>query len=283
MHSDGSKTILRTGLIGAHIGNSRFAAALRIMCDAAGIDLVFEAIDTAARDGFDFKAEVNALIAAGWTGVSVTHPYKMDAARFAGDHMSGAAAGLSAANTLVFDDPVRGYNTDYTGFLGAWEHLMNGEKPGRVAMAGAGGVAQAIAPALCHLGADRVTVWDIAPQRAQVLAQSLGGVVSAVSADAADQAIRDADGLVNATAVGMAYSPGTPFDRALIGGQRWAFDAVYTPTNTTFLSAAERAGLKTISGFDFFRHMAIGSFEAYTGVHPDTDTILAELSVLKPD
>ena len=68
-----------------------------------------------------------------------------------------------------------------------------------------------------------------------------------------------------------------------MGGQRWAFDAVYTPTNTVFLMAAAEAGLNTISGFDLFRHMAIGSFEAYTGIRLDAEKTLAKLAALKPD
>jgi shikimate dehydrogenase len=280
MTGGGGSAALRTGLIGAHIGGSRFAAALRIMCADAGIDLAFEAIDTADLAAFDFDAKVADLRAAGWTGVSVTHPHKIDAARFAGAGMTG---GLHAANTLVFGDTVRGYNTDYSGFLGAWKHIMGAETPGRVAMAGAGGVARAIAPALRELGAEAITVWDVAPDRARALADHLGAPVMTVAPDAAADAVRRADGLVNATAMGMVHAPGSAIDAAWIGGQRWAFDAVYTPTDTAFLTAADRAGLRTISGFDFFCHMALGAFAAYTGIRPDPDRTLAKLAALKPD
>ena len=43
-----------------------------------------------------------------------------------------------------------------------------------------------------------------------------------------------------------------------------------------FAPVAETAGLEPISGFDLFRHMAIGSFEAYTGIRPDIETTLAK-------
>ena len=274
---------LRASLIGEHIQKTRLPAALQIMCDDAGIVLAFELIDTALLDSFDFDLKVEELIAAGWTGVTVTHPYKMDAARFAGAGMSGEAANLDAANTLIFSDPLKGLNTDYTGFLGAWLHIMGDEKPGRVAMAGAGGVAQAIGPALVRLGAEKLTVWDVAYERAQALAAKIGQKAVAIPMEDADQAVREADGLVNATALGMAQYPGSAIARELLGGQRWAFDAVYTPTNTEFLKAATRAGLTTISGFDLFRHMALGTFEAYTGIRPDVENTLAKLAALKPD
>jgi shikimate dehydrogenase len=274
---------LRAGMIGEHIQKTRLPAALGIMCEAAGLGLAFELIDTARLDEFDFDRQVNELVEAGWTGVTVTHPFKMAAARFAGAGMTGAAAKLGAANTLVFDEPLKGFNTDYSGFLGAWRHRMGTDDPGRVAMAGAGGVAQAIGPALCELGARKIILWDVVPEKAQALADRIGPMAEAVAAAEAAQAVRHADGLVNATALGMAEYPGSSIALDLLGAQRWAFDAVYTPTNTVFLRAAKEAGLKTISGFDLFRHMAVGSFQAYTGIRPDAELTLAKLAALKPE
>jgi shikimate dehydrogenase len=274
---------LRASLIGEHIQKTRLPAALQIMCDEAGIELAFDLIDTALSGRFDFNRKVTELIEAGWTGVTVTHPFKIDAAQYAGDGMTGEAANLGAANTLVFDNPLKGFNTDHSGFLGAWRHNMGADNPGRVAMAGAGGVAQAIGPALIELGARKISLWDVVPEKAQALADKIGPKAVAVPAQEAPQAVREADGIVNATALGMAQYPGSAIAPALLGGQRWAFDAVYTPTNTEFLMAAEEAELCRISGFDLFRHMAIGSFEAYTGIRPDAEKTLAKLAALKPD
>jgi shikimate dehydrogenase len=164
-----ARQTLRAGLIGEYIQKTRFPAAMRIMCDAAGIDLVFDLIDTARLDTFDFDRQVDELIAAGWTGVTVTHPFKIAAARFAGNGMTGEAANLDAANTLLFEHPPRGLNTDYSGFLGAWRRRIGAEGPGRVAMAGAGGVAQAIGRALIELGARKIILWDVVPEKRRLL------------------------------------------------------------------------------------------------------------------
>ena len=40
---------LRCGLIGDHISQTRFPAALQLMCQEAGIELSFELIDTAGK------------------------------------------------------------------------------------------------------------------------------------------------------------------------------------------------------------------------------------------
>ena len=100
---------------------------------------------------------------------------------------------------------------------------------------------------------------------------------------APEDAIRQAHGLVNATPLGMAEYPGTAFDPALLGPQAWAFDAVYTPTNTMFLRDARAAGLAILTGFDLFRSMAVRSFAAYTGIEVDEAAMRPALEALRPD
>ncbi len=273
--------VLRAGLIGDRIGRSRFAGALAIMCADHGMALEFQAIDSAGRDGFDFAATVDSCRAAGWSGVSVTHPWKAEAARYAGANADAEVHRLGACNTLVFSPP-GAFNTDHSGFTDAWGAVFGGRAPGRVALAGAGGVARAIAPALAALGATRIDIWDVADGLAADLAARTGPCARAVPPNAANDAILAADGLVNATPLGMAGHSGTAFAPALIGGQEWAFDAVYTPVDTGFLIRARGAGLAILSGFDLFRFMAMRSFAAYSGLTPDPIPTLAALERLKP-
>jgi len=271
-------TTLRAGLIGEHISRTRLPKALQIMCDQAGWALEFTLFDTAHIDGFDFDDTLNLARQDGWTGMTVTHPFKTEARRYAGPGMAPEVVHLGACNTLVFAPHLTGQNTDYTGFLAAF--AAQGQTPGRVVMMGAGGVAQALAPALIELGASDLAICDTDPARARALAHGSGG--RAVAMDAAADLIRTADGLVNATPLGMAEYPGSAFAPDLIGGQTWAFDAVYTPTNTDFLIRAGRAGLHCITGFDLFRAMAVRTFEAYTGLGVP-QVILPHLDALKPD
>ncbi len=269
---------LRAGLIGAHISRTRLPSALQILCDHAGWELDFALIDTANRPDFDFAARLQRAQFEGWTGMTVTHPWKTHARAWAGDDMHTKVTHLGASNTLIFD-PRTGFNTDYTGFLSAFSNF---DRPaGKVVMMGAGGVAEALAPALIELGATDLTICDVAEPRAQKLAKSCGARV--VSSDDAVNAVTDADGLVNATPLGMAEYPGTAFDPAWMSSQSWAFDAVYTPTNTAFLRDAAAAGLACLSGFDLFRAMAVRSFEAYTGLVVDDPAVVTQLNSLKPE
>ena len=270
---------LRAGLIGSNISRTRLPAALEIMCEAHGISLEFELIDTAELKSFDFDATVHGLINRGWSGVTVTRPYKTNAARYAEDGMHPDVAHLGACNTLVFGDYLIGYNTDYTGFMAAFERV---EDRGPVVMVGAGGVARSIGAALVALGVKDLAIYDTDTLRAKDLAFSIGPPARAIPVSALHDTVRTASGLVNATPVGMVEYPGSAFDPTLIGGQVWAFDAVYTPTDTAFLNASQAAGLECVTGFDLFRHMAIRSFAAYTGFAVDADDILPKLEALRP-
>ena len=274
--------VLRCGLIGGNISRTRLPLALDIMCRANGLTLDFTPIDTEHDAGFDFATTVDMLRQDGWTGVSVTHPHKTEAADYAGARMDKAVAHLGASNLLLFGADLSGWNTDYLGFIAAWQAVFKNRGPGEVAVAGAGGVARAIVPALLRLGARKITIWDLNPEAAKDLARMTGRPVTAIPAEEAPDAIRAATGLVNATALGMGGHPGTAFSPELVGPQWWAFDAVYTPTDTAFLTDAEAKGVKLLTGFDLFRFMAIETFRVYTGITPDRATILPQLDALRP-
>lgn len=264
---------LRTGLIGAHIGRTRLPAALDILCRSAGWSLDFEMVDTAARTGFDLGHAVRAMRDRGRDAVSVTHPHKSDARVLAGNGMSPQQAHLGACNTLIFGDVLRGANTDYTGFLAAWEASGIGAC-GDVVMMGAGGVAQAIAPALVTRSQTRavVQIYDPDSEKAAALCKRVGPRARMLTRSELPGAVEQAHGLVNATPLGMAEYPGSAFDARLFRGcQTWAFDAVYTPTNTEFLQAARAAGMICLTGFDLFCAMAVRTFEACTGLAAPVD------------
>ncbi len=280
-------TKLRAGLIGANIQRTRLPFALQGLCELNGMDFSFDLIDTALIDGFDFVTCVEARMAEGWTGVTVTHPYKTNAAEYAGS-VSGAPANMGASNTLIFNGAtsrsgVQAFNTDYSGFVAAWQAELGDQKPGKVAMAGAGGVSRAIAVALIEMGAERLTIWDLQPERARevaAIADRTGQRAIAVPVDRSVEYVRAADGLVNATALGMVQYPGMAFEKRDVGTQTWAFDAVYTPVWTQFMEETKTKGLISFTGFSLFKHMAIRTFETYTGLpvnQVDADRIIDPL------
>ena len=133
---------------------------------------------------------------------------------------------------------------------------------------GAGGVGKAVAFALAELGAKQVSLFDSDREKGARLAAAIRGSAPEMEtfvAASVEQAVAGADGLVNCTPLGMTGMPGTAVSRRLMGDARWAFDAVYTPVDTEFLSDARASGLETISGYELFFHQGTAAFEVFTG------------------
>jgi shikimate dehydrogenase len=83
----------------------------------------------------------------------------------------------------------------------------------------------------------------------------------------------NADGLVNATPIGMFQYPGNPFPEEAVSYQSWAFDAVYTPENTEFLSLCRQKKIQTLSGFYLFLFQGLHAFERFVGISPDVKKV----------
>lgn len=275
-------TSITCGLIGAGLTRSRFGEALGLLGAHHGLEVSFQLIDTGGNSGFDLVSELERLRDAGWTGVSVTHPFKTAAAEWAAELLSDDIRRIGATNLVLFRPEMRALNTDFSGFRAAWTARFGQKPPGHVAMAGAGGVAGALGAALLRLGAESLTIWDLDPSLATTLATRLGPEARAVSAEDATEVIRAADGLINATPLGMGADERSAFPSGAIAGQDWAFDAVYTPVETPFLREAAKKGLSCLTGFDMFRFMAVDSFAAYSGL-PSDATLAQLLEPLRPN
>jgi shikimate dehydrogenase len=83
----------------------------------------------------------------------------------------------------------------------------------------------------------------------------------------------DADGLINATPVGMFQYPGCVFPASRLNVQRWAFDAVYTPEHTEFMAGCRARGIPTLSGFKLFLYQGLDAWKHFTGSSADAGSI----------
>jgi shikimate dehydrogenase len=184
-------SMLRAGLIGENISRTRLPAALQIMCDYAGLDLQFDLIDTFGLARFNFDATEDRMWGEGWTGGSVTHPWKTNARRYVADKMHRDVASLGASNLLTFDGGLRGVNTDYTGFLAALDAAALGVL-GDVVIMGAGGVAEALGPAIrARQNRDaRVEIFDLNVERAHALCVRIGNNARVLGVSRVPEAVR---------------------------------------------------------------------------------------------
>lgn len=279
---DGQRTI-RLGLIGDNISRSQAPRLHELAGRLCGLDVSYDRLIPADL-GEDFEAVFERCRRQGYRGINITYPYKERVvARLAIE--DPVVKRMGACNTVVFDaSPPRGLNTDYTGFVDAFRATFGDRAPGVVAMAGAGGVGKAIGFALAALGATRLRLYDRDRTKAEALATSLTAAFPDMAVEptgSIEAAARDADGLINSTPLGMVGYGGTAIPSASIGGQRWAFDAVYTPVETPFLNDARAAGLQIMSGYELFFFQGVNAFRIFTG--HDVDQAALRRSLLEHD
>ena len=63
-----------------------------------------------------------------------------------------------------------------------------------------------------------------------------------------------------------------------MAGADWAFDAVYTPVDTQFLTEAGAEGLTIISGYELFFHQGVDAWAIFSGRPVDRDALRAALA-----
>lgn len=273
-----SKT-LQLGLIGDNIARSRSPLLHRLAGQQNGVDVSYDRL--VPKDlGRDFD-DVFAECAAGrYRGINVTYPYKEIAAgKVQVDDPRVRAIG--AVNTVIFgEDGPKGFNTDHSGFMAAYRHVL-GEKPtGTVLMIGTGGVGRAVAFGLAGLGTRTLRLVDRDSAKAEALAAALQTVAPDMDISiwiSAEKAASGASGLINCTPVGMVGYDGTPLEAGAMPGADWAFDAVYTPTDTQFLTGAAAAGLAIISGWELFFYQGVHAWALFSGLGLDEAGLRASL------
>lgn len=271
----------RMGLVGKGISKSRMPRYQEYLGQLTGIPIQYVLIDGEGQEGFDAIAEIEKRRIDGWEGIGVTHPYKQLVYDYASPPLEARFGHIGSYNLVRFlDGKPRGANTDYTGFVRGCRHRLQGEKPGTVLQAGAGGVGRAVAFGLAELGADQLHIYDTNIEQATNLVDALkshGYRASVVNTNDFNGLARSADGLANCTPLGMHAYPGSAFPEQSIGSQRWAFEAVYTPLETEFLKACRSAGLTCMTGFDLWVFQGLDVFQIITGVEVEAaEELLAE-------
>jgi 3-dehydroquinate dehydratase / shikimate dehydrogenase len=280
------------GVIGWPVSHSRSPQLHNAGFERVGHDGVYLPLPI-PEEWEHFKASVLAMLdhaGLDFRGASVTLPHKEHLVRLARedtlrrwsiDELSDACG---AANTLVVDDrgACRVMNTDAAAAAMVIRGAMGRDADARalagvrVCIAGAGGVARAVAAGLVREGAHVIVVGRTRSRADRVAedvtkAAALGGVIHA--AEWTDERVRRCEVFVNATPLGMTGGPdpaacAIPDDvLAALSPTAIVFDTVYNPLETPLIRAAAARGLVTRGGLEMFVEQAALQFEVWTGKH----------------
>ena len=274
------KPRILAGLIGSGIQASRTPALHEQEGDAQGLRYLYRLIDLEPLH-LDINALPDLLDAAElmhFTGLNITYPCKQAILPLL-DDLSDDARGIGAVNTVVFKGGKRiGHNTDCLGFAEGFRRNLNDVARHRVVQMGAGGAGAAVAHALLAEGVGHLSIFDVDPARAHDLVDNLAQRFGAGRAQVGTQlenAMAEADGLVNTTPMGMAKLPGTPVPAALLRAELWVAEIVYFPLETQLLSDARTLGCRTLDGGNMAVFQAVKAFELFSGEAPDAGRMLA--------
>jgi shikimate dehydrogenase len=270
------------GLLGSGILGSLTPGLHEAEADRLGLAYTYRVIDL---DAIGQSAESSAALVRhaadlGFDGLNVTHPCKQ-LVQDGLDELSREARILGAVNTITFHDgKAVGHNTDHTGFTGGLRAGLPSAATGSVVQIGAGGAGAAVAFGLLSTGTRHLVIADIEPVRAEALAARLAphfpdSQLSVTRTDAVAGSIREADGLVNSTPIGMTGHPGMPVDPSLLHSGLWVADVIYRPLETELIKAARGKGCAVLDGGRMVVGQAAAAFELFTGIPADAERMLA--------
>lgn len=270
-----TKRRMLVGLLGANIQGSMSPALFADAFAAAGIDGYYHLLDADRLAERRLPQLLGAVKTAGFAGVNVTYPFKQDIIPLL-DTVDPEASEVGAVNTVSIapDGRTTAYNFDRRGWHNSFLEILGSDSAeGKtVVQVGAGGAGRAVAFALMDLGVADLILHDLDQARADALKSQLAsqyGTSRCRIAGSLEQDIAGADGIVNATQVGMRSFPGCPVPVASIKARHWAADVIYTPMQTAFLSAAVAQGARVLNGGGMCVHQAVAAFQCLTGVTPD--------------
>jgi shikimate dehydrogenase len=263
-----------TGLVGRDILASRSPWLHEQEGDAQNVRLSYILFDFSDRGWSedDLPKLLDAVERVGFAGLNVTFPFKQAVIAYL-DDLSDGAKRIGAVNTVSFAGGKRtGYNTDVTGFAESFTQGLPNAATDCAVQIGAGGAGSATAQALLESGVKKLILIDTDTARLTGLVaklQSDFGQNRVAIGDDIVAAVKSADGIVNATPIGMGKLPGMPLPADLIEQRHWVADIVYFPLETELLREAKQRGCQILNGSGMAIHQAAGAFEIFTGLRAD--------------
>ena len=232
----------------------------------------------------EFAKTVDAFRAAGGKGMNVTAPFKLDAFDYATD-LAPSAQMAGAVNAMKFEGGrVYAENFDGVGLVRDVVHNLGCPLRGkRVLVLGAGGATRgALLPMLAEqpsalvivnrtLGkAQELAALGRQHQSGQVLVQGLGyEQLQGLAFDV----------VFNATSASLSAEL-PPLPAAVFAPGALAYELAYGKGLTPFLKLAQRAGVTRLhDGVGMLAEQAAEAFAWWRGVRPDTQGVIAQLTV----
>ncbi|WP_413167028.1 shikimate dehydrogenase [Capilliphycus salinus ALCB114379] len=260
------------GVIGDPIEHSLSPVMHNAAIAEMGVDYVYLPFPIKSTD---LDAALAGFSAMGLEGFNVTIPHKQAiVSRLS--HVSKLAEAVGAVNTVWRTDRGwEGTNTDVVGFIAPLKEINNNHQFWREKTAiilGNGGASRAVVAGCAELGIRNIFVVGRNREKLDIFQQSwldspLSLSLNVETWDSLPEMIHQADLLVNTTPVGMyPHVENSPVTEAVMDGLKSdaiAYDLIYTPNPTQFLSLAKAKGAIIIDGLEMLVQQGATALELW--------------------
>ncbi|MBN2405886.1 MAG: shikimate dehydrogenase [Coriobacteriia bacterium] len=241
------------GVIGWPVEHSLSPSMHNAAYENLGLNWTY--LPLATPDQGSLMRVVSALRALSFVGFNVTMPYKALMLELC-DEVAMFAQMAGAVNTVhCVDGRLIGYNTDGRGLLESLAEETGFTPEGRrVVVLGTGGAAGAAMVAFVLGKAAHLTIAGRDLDKADKMLARVEGylrgmqVASVTLGPDAEEAVRSADLIVNATSLGMAPDDPTPVPAEWLSASQVVCDMTYACADTALRAAARTAGAKAMGG-----------------------------------
>lgn len=201
-------------------------------------------------------------------GFNVTIPYKQEIIPYL-DDLDQEAGRIGSVNVVhSIKGKLKGYNTDYSGFIQALQnHNCYGIKTAIVL--GAGGASRSIIYSLYKLGINEIIFFCRSQSKLKRILDNLSFIRNLKGyiwqLEKLKEKTERANLIVNATPVGMfPFEDDSPFDIDFpVRENLIAFDLIYNPRETKFLREARRRGIMVENGLRMLIYQALESYKIW--------------------
>lgn len=251
---------MKYGLFGEHLGHSFSKQIQTRIAEIENVkDYDYQLVELDKEEFKEFMEKKD------FKGINVTIPYKKDVIPYL-DEMDESAKAIGAVNTIInVDGKLKGYNTDFGGFLymvKAHNVHMEGKK---VLIIGNGGACAAVKAVCKHENAKDIVIVSRSANR------------GAIGYDEMYTSHLDADIVVNTSPVGMFPNiANAPIDVSWFHKLECVLDVVYNPILTRLCFEAQEADIKRVIGLEMLIAQAKYTFEIFENMSFD-DSIIDEI------
>ena len=221
----------------------------------------------------DLETILDTLRKLNFRGANVTIPHKTDIIPYL-DSLDPLANSVNAVNTVLYDDEkLIGYNTDVEGFMKPLRKNIQRFNNKKAVILGSGGASKAVLYGLINANCKEIIILNRTIENARQLVSKLDSDIP-ISFHELNQktidSLSDIDIMINTVPL---HKTNTILNFHSNLGIKLAYDLEYLPKETNFIKQMKSLNSDLIYGYEMLLSQAKLSFQIWTGLLPNDDSI----------